>query len=102
MVSAARLDRSDVEVSRGELGEEAGGCAGTIFALHKERGLPLAELEVSLLRGGHKGGGIFGDEDEFGFRGGALISPEREQVHACVTQHSQYARSFTNLVGNAQ
>src|SRR5712692_4132266 len=99
---ADRLHGSDVDFSRGELGEQAGGCAGTIFALHKERGLPLAELEFSLLRGGHKRGGIFGNEDEFGFRGGALISPEREQVHTRVTQYSQYAGSFANLVGNAQ
>src|SRR5712692_10445964 len=99
---ADRLHGCDVDFSRGELREQVGGCAATVFALHEERGLLLAELEFGLLRRGHKRGGIFGNEDEFGFRGGALISPKREQVHARVTQYSQYARSFANLVGNAQ
>jgi hypothetical protein len=76
-----------------------GDGTGTVVPVNVQR-RTFAQPELSLLCGGHKSGGVFGDEFELRSPRSVLVTPECDEVHARITQRSQNAGSFADLVEN--
>jgi hypothetical protein len=80
-------------------GEDIGDGTGAVFAVNVKR-RTFAQPELGLLCGGDKSGAVFGDEFKLRSPCSVLIALECDEVYACVTQRSQNAGSFADLVEN--